>query len=898
MEKTTKSKFSKHLLPPIFSAANLLITIIFYSMKTKGLNFTLWNIGRVNFGHYIVPGFGVYLTLAFFVSVALYALGGAMYFVKKKKWGMFLSTGYNLTLNIILLIVESASGGFMTAGAVVFVFIGIFVSAAELISLAVFKLPAKEGDPTTATQSGLPEQPDENPPVHARAYKIILLACECAATVLLALTFFLPLYSVYGKPYTLIGTLTNSEYPLTMYIVFIAMFVEFFSTLTKLAATVGTFFTSNKTFAAKSQQYMLNTAVYALMFCIVSFGFSFYFKVSATSGVTTSASGFICFVLALALLVVHSVFFGLLREKKDIIDKKSLRLKAEPLIYVFILTVITFLSLVFNIVDVKFEVANVQVQNVALSGYDLLSTYGELADGFQIIAFLLYTFLLVSGIMLVLCMASFFTKSRDFYKLVKTSAILNTVFVALIGLFGVYFDIAQKVNVENIQSLLQMFGYNVDMNYTVSGSTIYILAVDLIVIVVMFVRKQFSLAPDPSFELTLPEDESLAGGGGGSGIGGGAGSDPSDFDACPAFTELDERIPQFQQDLAVRRQQLFEGLTLPNLVRFVVDYARDSRLHLSYTVEDIATFVAGLGASRLTILQGMSGTGKTSLPKIFTEALLGTCEIVEVESSWRDKNELLGYYNEFSRCFTPKKFTQCLYKARLNSEIPTFIVLDEMNLSRIEYYFSDFLSLMENEEHKREIKLLNVKLFRKEKKQNIEYKGLTDGHTVKIPKNVWFIGTANRDESTFEISDKVYDRAQTMNFNKRAPKIRSFGEPMQQRFVAYDMLTALFEQAKISGQFEAEENVTIQKAEKLLAPYNISFGNRILNQMETFVKIYCACFGDKSNAVNEAVEKILFSKVVAKLETKVVENKEALAVEFDKLGLPTCSAFIRKLNED
>ena len=95
-----------------------------------------------------------------------------------------------------------------------------------------------------------------------------------------------------------------------------------------------------------------------------------------------------------------------------------------------------------------------------------------------------------------------------------------------------------------------------------------------------------------------------------------------------------------------------------------------------------------------------------------------------------------------------------MYKAKLNPEVPTFILLDEMNLSRIEYYFSDFLSLMEHEEGKREIKLLNVKLFRYENEEKIEYSALTNGHTLKIPSNVWFIGTANRDESTFEISDK------------------------------------------------------------------------------------------------------------------------------------------------
>ncbi|MDE7107019.1 MAG: AAA family ATPase, partial [Clostridiales bacterium] len=373
-----------------------------------------------------------------------------------------------------------------------------------------------------------------------------------------------------------------------------------------------------------------------------------------------------------------------------------------------------------------------------------------------------------------------------------------------------------------------------------------------------------------------------------------------DFDACPAFTEIDNLQDKFQAALEKRRAQLFKNLTLPNLIRFVVDYARESRLHLSYTPDDIATFVAGLGASRLTILQGMSGTGKTSLPKIFTEALMSNCEIVEVESSWRDKNELLGYYNEFSKCYTPKKFTQCLYRARLNSEVITFIVLDEMNLSRIEYYFSDFLSLMENEEDRRAIKLLNVKLSRIENGKAIEYDGLKDGHTIKVPTNVWFIGTANRDESTFEISDKVYDRAQTMNFDKRAPKIESFSEPIEKRYISYEMLAKLFEEAKQKYKFDAEDNRYIRETEKLLAPYNISFGNRILRQIEAFVKVYCACFGDKSaaGAENDAVERILLSKVVRKLENKVVENKEKLAVEFDKIGLNKCSAFIRKLNED
>ena len=368
-------------------------------------------------------------------------------------------------------------------------------------------------------------------------------------------------------------------------------------------------------------------------------------------------------------------------------------------------------------------------------------------------------------------------------------------------------------------------------------------------------------------------------------------------DACPAFTELDEKFVQFQLDLDEKEKALFDAPTLPKLVDFIVQYARDSRLHLYYTKEDIATFIAGLGTTKLSILQGMSGTGKTSLPKIVAEALYSVCDIVEVESSWRDKNELLGYYNEFNKVYTPKKFTQALYKAKLNSDVLTFIVLDEMNLSRIEYYFSDFLSLMENEPDKREIKLVNIKLKKNQEEDN-EYYGLTEGHTLKIPNNVWFIGTANRDESTYDISDKVYDRAYTMNFDKRANKVKSFNSPLDPKYLSADKLNKLFEEAKTNIEFSIDNNHIIAEVEKLLKPYNISFGNRIAMQIENFVKIYAACFEVNEETINEALEIILLSKVVRKLELKNIEDKDELAQEFANLNLNKCSEFILNLKED
>ena len=221
-----------------------------------------------------------------------------------------------------------------------------------------------------------------------------------------------------------------------------------------------------------------------------------------------------------------------------------------------------------------------------------------------------------------------------------------------------------------------------------------------------------------------------------------------------------------------------------------------------------------------------------------------------------------------------------------------------MNLSRIEYYFSDFLSLMEHEEDRREIKLLGTPLYRKHGGVRYRYMGLTEGTTIKVPANVWFIGTANRDESTFEISDKVYDRAHTMNFNKRAPKVRVAGEPIAQRFVSSGELRRLFEEAKESVYFEIDSNSVISEVENLLAPYNISFGNRIANQIEDFVRIYAACFGGSDRAIADGLERILLSKVVAKLEFKSVDNKEELAEEFERLGLARCRDFVLSLNED
>ncbi len=657
------------------------------------------------------------------------------------------------------------------------------------------------------------------------------------------------------------------------------------------------FFGVNDPLFADKMRSLINlntvfTGIYAMSGVLIC-------SVNNSKGGAYTTPAFIPFILSVVMAVVGaSLSRGLGVKKSD--KKERLAARIELFIYATLVSGIAVAACFMDIIKVSFQ--NVPIlTDLHINGLDILTKYNSLEAGLQLMAFILFAILAVTAGLFIVSLISLISGSKLFFKVALVQLVSSAFFTLIIGLFGKYYEIVQRLNEETVASLIRIFtGSEVDLfKYRVSGPAFYLFIAAMLVVAGALLRKPYSKG-------TLGETPVMVTGGAPVTVSGGNGAissaapsaEPTVADPCPAFTEIDGKRPLFAEDTAKRQSAKFGAPTLPSLVQYVVNYARDSRLHLSYTPEDIATFIAGLGATRLTVLQGMSGTGKTSLPKIFAEAVYGNCEIIEVESSWRDKNELLGYFNEFSKTYTPKKFTQALYKAGLNPETLTFIVLDEMNLSRIEYYFSDFLSLMENEEDKREIKLLNVPLYKKTEDGLMPYEGLTDGHTLKVPSNVWFIGTANRDESTFEISDKVYDRAHTMNFNKRAARPSAYGEPIPPRFLTADAFAGLIASAKNTVRFDIESYPLIREVETLLAPYNISFGNRIANQIEAFVSIYCACFPAPEAMVFEAVEKILLSKVVSKLEVKSVENKARLAAEFEKRGLKRCSEFILKLNED
>lgn len=312
------------------------------------------------------------------------------------------------------------------------------------------------------------------------------------------------------------------------------------------------------------------------------------------------------------------------------------------------------------------------------------------------------------------------------------------------------------------------------------------------------------------------------------------------------------------------------GKNLKELCEYVRNYGA-SKERLYYSIETIRAFFASLAASdkasRLLILQGLSGTGKSSLPRLVAKALGAECKRVSVQPSWRDNRELLGYDNDFTNRFKETEFTKYLYEA---SAVPNrnklfLILLDEMNLARIEYYFADFLSVLEETDKSKWIVPLvsgYSELDGDQKPKYLDYSN--EAANICVTENVWFVGTANNDDSTSLITDKVYDRAQVLDMDARESEFKA--GKLTQISMDIDELRGLFEAAKGNDAHKMNDNDRrkIIQVDEYLKEMNITFGNRIVSQMEDFVPVYIACGGEKT----EAVDYLLTHKILRKLDER------------------------------
>jgi hypothetical protein len=408
-------------------------------------------------------------------------------------------------------------------------------------------------------------------------------------------------------------------------------------------------------------------------------------------------------------------------------------------------------------------------------------------------------------------------------------------------------------------------------------------------------------------------------------------------DTCPALTKVDSEVEGEEFYGILKKRDDKDGLSnLKDIVSHVKNYAgsRTKEEQLYYKDDDIRAFLAGMAVSRLIILQGMSGTGKSSLPRIFSESISGFNRLIPVESSWRDRNELLGYYNDFNKKFNAKTFTIELYRSGKKEchMVPTFIVLDEMNLSRIEYYFSDFLAVLQetnpknwlielvsndmrtlpmdipvkeknnmpNKDHsdiysiwerfkKSQSGELETSITDEEKTRLADYleplglltgaKDLINGRKVRVSKNVWFVGTANRDESTFEITDKVYDRAQVISLDEKGEQEKNYIS-VNQKKIDIGTLLELFKEATDNFDKVKDVEERLTKLDNfLIKKFAVSFGNRIVRQTIDFAAVFVAAGGKLTDALDYQISTKILRKVISSDNRGVLEEFEILADE-------------------
>ena len=351
----------------------------------------------------------------------------------------------------------------------------------------------------------------------------------------------------------------------------------------------------------------------------------------------------------------------------------------------------------------------------------------------------------------------------------------------------------------------------------------------------------------------------------------------------PKLTLVDEKyadieLPTYDDEISL--EDFTEGYR----------YFACSQMGLYYTPEIVRRFVAGMASSKLLILEGISGTGKTSLPYSFSRYLDNPATIVSVQPSFRDRSELLGYFNEFAKRFNETEFLRALYEANYRLD-PTLIVLDEMNLARIEYYFAEMLSVLEMPSKDEWVLDLVPTAWDGDPEK------MTDGK-IQVSDSTWFIGTANNDDSTFTITDKVYDRAMPIELNERADEFEC--EPREAVHITAEHLEYLFQKAKVDYPISDELLDNMQKLDSyLITRFKMSFGNRIMKQMYDFIPVYVACGGTELEAMDYIVARKVLKKFESMNVTFVRDEITGLIsyIEkiFGKVGMEDSKAYLRRI---
>lgn len=309
--------------------------------------------------------------------------------------------------------------------------------------------------------------------------------------------------------------------------------------------------------------------------------------------------------------------------------------------------------------------------------------------------------------------------------------------------------------------------------------------------------------------------------------------------------------------------------------RAIFDFFKyqSQRVKLFYNAKDIVNFHTAVKTGSLVILSGMSGTGKSALVDVYAKAL-GIEEnnklIIPVRPSWNDDSDLLGYVDLIHMIYRPSDtgFIDLIRNASKpeNKNKLYIVCLDEMNLARVEHYFSQFLSVLEKQANNRELILYDKQY------EGRLYNSDRYPYKIEVGDNIKFIGTVNIDESTYHFSDKVLDRANVITLNvlnyseKKNWKTEKFIPANNPVWTKED-----FDKLIKSDDQNEEPNMRIRellwKLHELLHSMNanLGVGPRILVRVESYMRNIPEAFKEFELTASEALDYQLAQRILTKI---------------------------------
>ena len=337
-----------------------------------------------------------------------------------------------------------------------------------------------------------------------------------------------------------------------------------------------------------------------------------------------------------------------------------------------------------------------------------------------------------------------------------------------------------------------------------------------------------------------------------------------------AYEELEtepEQIRTFIDNFdAAKTTNLSEAEALEQFMRFL----RSHKLY--YPTRVINAFHTALkiqAINPLAVLAGVSGTGKTQLALQYAKFFNIYSEHVAIQPRWDSKDDLLGFYNFLEKSFQPTPLVRALYRFdkyktqpkldHIEDDSPMMMaILDEMNLARVEYYFSEFLSKLE----------LRSSDYAK---SVIEVGSNLNPRKFYVGSNVLIVGTMNDDESTYALSDKVLDRANVLHFGK--PGSFDNDAPNEGEVSPIKVDFKLFHQWRNSKNFKhlsnedkEQLNHKIEELNEALNQVGKPFGHRVNNSIKSYLQAYpLVTDADPMTTVKQALADQVEMKIIPKL---------------------------------